>query len=127
MDPGLLFIPPLLLTLLFFARLARTHWLKDRFLERLYADHRDIWESLGRPCGWQWSPPGRMATPWSAFSIRWEWFRSDPDWLASAPELRDLFRRVCAGVHEWNLRAMPIMVVLWVIFGLLVTYLQRHQ
>jgi hypothetical protein len=42
MEPGLLFVFPLLLTLWFFARLGKNHWLKDRFLERLYADRRDL-------------------------------------------------------------------------------------
>lgn len=101
------------------------HWLKDRLLERLYSDHRDIWESLGSPSGWQGSPPDRIF--WVTFSFPWEWLRAEPDWLAKAPELRELFHRVCAGSREWRFRAMPIMVAVWVIFGLLVAYLEHRH
>jgi hypothetical protein len=125
MDPGFLFITPTFVTLGFFAREARNLWLKDRFLERLYTDHRDIWESLGSPRGWQWRPPERIPTAFA--TMPWVWSRTDPNWLERTPELRDPFRRVRSGVREWNFRAMPLMIALWVLFGTIVTYLQRRQ
>lgn len=125
MQPGFFFVPAILLSAWFFARLARTHWLKDRLLECLYSDHRGIWESLGCPCGWQWSPPGRFV--WVTFSFPWEWLRTEPDWLANAPELRELFHRVRAGTREWIFRAMPIMVAMWAITMLIVAYLERRH
>ena len=90
------------------------YWLKGRFRERLYADHPDIWESLVKSRRWEWTCP-------------WTWSHNDPAWLAGAPELRELFYRIRDGAREWNFRAMPIMVVVWLVFGFLVTYLQRHQ
>ena len=109
----------------FFARLVRTHRRTDRFLRQLYENHRDIWESLGRPCGWQWSAPGRIANPFSMFHFRWAWLRSDPDWLARAPELRDDFQQMREGFREWNLRAMPIMLGAAIIFFLIAKLLQH--
>ena len=103
----------------FFARLARTHWRTDRFLRELYDNHRDIWESLGKPCGWQWSPPGRIANPFSAFRFRWAWLRNDPDWLERAPELRNDFQQMREGFREWNLRAMPTMLGAALLFALI--------
>ena len=109
-NPGFLLLLPLAVTLYFFAQLV-FHWRAvDRFLEALYRDHHDIWISLGKPRGWQWSPPGSIATPFSMFSFRWAWLRDDPDWLSRVPQLREQFQRLRYGFRLWNLRAMPIMV-----------------
>jgi hypothetical protein len=96
----------------------------DRFLRALYRDHNDVWVGLGRPCGWQWSPPGRSPNQFCMFSFRWAWLRAGPDWLPQIPELHDDFRALRRGFQQWNLRAMPIMVVMWVLFGLIFAYYQ---
>jgi hypothetical protein len=98
----------------------------DRFVCALYRDHNDLWVSLGKPCGWQWSAPGRIATPVSMFSFRWEWLRSDPEWLPQIPELHDEFAKLRRGYREWNLRAVPILVGVWVFFGLIFAFFQHH-
>jgi hypothetical protein len=119
------FLPVVILPWLwFFARLARTHCRTDRFLRQLYDNHRDIWESLDRPCGWQWSAPGRIANPFSMFSFRWAWLRHDPDWLERAPELREDFRRIREGFREWNFLGIPIMVGTALLFFLSITLLR---
>ena len=103
-----------------FARLA-VHWSRvDEFVKRLYDDHRDIWESLGKPCGCRWSASGRIATPFSIFSFRWAWLRQDPGWLERVPELRDRFQQMREGFREWNFRAMPIMIGSALLFALVV-------
>ena len=124
MNPGFIFIIPLAVTLFFFAQCV-LYWLAvDRFLRTLHRDHNDIWIALGRPCGWQWSPPGRIANPFSMFSFHWAWLRTDPDWLAQIPDLHKDFCELRRGFRSWNFRAMPIMVVMWVLFGVIFT---RYQ
>jgi len=126
MDPGFLFIPPIAVTLFFFFQ-AILYWRAvDRFLRAVYRDHNDVWIALGRPCGWQWSPPGRIAHPFSMFSFRWAWLRGDPDWLAQIPDLHDDFCELRRGFRRWNLRAMPIMVVMWLFVVLLSRYFQHR-
>lgn len=120
------FLPlPILPSLWFFARLARTHWRQDRFLRGLHANHRAIWESLGSPRGWMWSPPGRTANPFSMFSFHYDWLRHDPGWLAEAPELRENFQQLREGSREWIFRAMPIMVVSWILFFVIIKLTER--
>ena len=51
--------------------------------------------------------------------------RNDPDWLPQVPELRDDFAELRRGFRQWNFRAIPIMVVMWVFFGLLFNSLQH--
>ena len=58
------------------------------------------------------------------FGFRWAWLRSDPEWLARAPELRDDFQRMREGFREWNLRAMPIMLVAALLFFLITKLLK---
>ena len=121
------FLPVVLLpTIWFFARMARWHLRKDRLLRELYTNHRDIWESLGKPTGWQWAPPGRILnTPFSMFRFRWEWLRSDPDWLERAPELRASFQELREGFREWNFRAIPAIIVAWVLFMVVASLLDQ--
>jgi len=73
---------------------------------------------LGKPCGWQWSAPGRIGTPFSIFSFRWAWLRRDPEWLEHAPELHERFQQMREGFREWNFRAMPIMIGSALLFAL---------
>lgn len=106
-------------------RLAKTHLLTDAFLCKLYANHPDIWEALGKPCGWRWSAPGRIANPFSMLSFRWKWLSHDPEWLDGVPELRETFQQMRDGFREWNFRAMPIMILSALIFGLAVKLLEH--
>jgi hypothetical protein len=108
-----------------FLSLAGSHKRKDQFIERLYYDHREIWEALGEPCGWKWSPPGRFCSPFSAFSFRWEWLGHDPDWLQRAPELREDFHELRKEYRNWNFRLMPIMFVSAIVFFVGVYLLDR--
>jgi len=124
MDPAVLFILPGSVTLFFFFRLMLYWRAVDRFVSALHRDHHDLWIALGKPCGWQWSAPGKIGIPSSMFSFRWNWLRQDPDWLSRTPELRDAFSGLRQGFREWNLRAMPITIVMWGFFFLLVYYLQ---
>jgi len=120
------FLPIVVLpSLWFFARLAWTHHLTDLFLKELYANHRRIWEQLGKPCGWQWRAPGRIANPFSMFKFRWAWLKEDPEWLQQTPELRPAFQKIRNGVREWNFRAMPIMVASALIFFLIAKLLEH--
>jgi hypothetical protein len=114
------FIPiPVLSFLVFIPGLIRTLMLKDCLYERLYADHRDIWESLGRPCGWQWRPPGTwIAFPEIGTSLAWLSL-TDPAWLTQAPELRELFHAYRAGLRRWNFVAMPTFAAGGLLFALL--------
>ena len=112
------FIPiPVLSFLAFIPGLFRTHALGDQLCERLYTNHRDIWEALGRPNGNSWRPPGtwialpNFATPMTFMS------KTDPDWLAQAPELRELFYAYRAGLRRWNLVGMPTFVAASLFFG----------
>ena len=109
----------------FFARLALSLWRTDSFLRQLYTNHRDILESLGKPCGWQWRPPGRMSNPFSMFSFRWKWIRSDPDWLQQTPELQNDFYKMRKQFREWNFCAMPIMISTVIIFFVVVKLLEK--
>lgn len=127
MNPDILFVLPIIVTLFslfLFFRLVLYVRAIDRFVSALHRDHHDLWASLGKPCGWQWSAPGRIWTPFSMFSFRWDWLRHDPDWLSQAPELHDEFSELRRGFRQWNLRAMPIIVVMWLFFGLIFSYFQ---
>jgi hypothetical protein len=121
MNPGILFILPMAVTLFFFVRLSFYWTAVDRFLRALHRDHNDVWLALGKPCGRRWSAPGRFATPFSMFSFRWAWLRADPEWLPQIPDLHNEFADLRRGFREWNLRAMPIMVVMWVLIGLILS------
>ncbi len=70
--------------------------------------------------------PDASPNPFSMFSFRWAWLHADPDWLPQIPELHDDFRALRRGYQQWNLRAMPIMVVMWLLFGLIFTLYQLH-
>jgi hypothetical protein len=109
---------PLLSFLIFIPGLIRTLRLKDQLYERLYTEHRELWQSLGRPRGWQWSPPDTWASSHGfRDSVRWL-SRTDPPWLAEAPELRDLFYEYRTGSRHWNFVAMPIFFAGLLVFGL---------
>lgn len=83
---------------------------EDRILRCLHRDHREIWESIGSPNGWQWSPPGRIGVPWRMWSFPWEWQRSDPEWLSRTPELCDDFQEIRAIRRRIIWPALPIFV-----------------
>ena len=109
-----------------FIRLAKHHQRGDKFIKEIYTNHRDIWESLGQPCGWRWSAPGRIAHPFAMFSFRWEWLRRDPDWLLRAPEMRDRFNELRDGFRQWNYRSMPIMVASALLFFAIAAFMERQ-
>lgn len=115
------FIPiPVLAFVVFIPSLHRALRLKDKLYERLYTDHPAIWESLGRPIGWQWRPPEAWYSL-SYMSTDFAWLSlTDPAWLAQAPELRDLFHQLRAGLRHWNFVAMPIFFGSGILFFLII-------
>jgi hypothetical protein len=52
------------------------------------------------------------------FQFRWGWLRRDPEWIERAPELKQPFERIREGFREWNFRAMPVMLLSAILFGL---------
>jgi len=118
----LLIVPFLWLALLNLYRLLA----EDRILRTLYRDHREIWESLGRPNGWQWSPPGRIAVPWRMWSFPRAWQRTDPDWLGCTPDLRDDFQEIRALRRRMLWPALPILGGGVFIFAV-AAYFLKHQ
>ena len=99
---------------------------EDRILRTLHRDHREIWESLGRPNGWQWSPPGRMAVPWRMWSFPRAWQQTDPEWLSRVPDLRDDFQEIRALRRRMLWPALPILGVGVLVFAVAAHFLQ-HQ
>ena len=71
-----------------------------------------------------WSPPGRIANPFSMFLFRWNWLRNDPDWLEQTPELRDNFQQIREGFREWNFLAMPVMIASGILFFIIIKLTQ---
>lgn len=98
---------------------------EDRILRCLYRDHREIWESLGRPNGWQWSPPGRFAVPWRMWSLPIAGQRSDPEWLTRTPELRADLEEIRALRRRMLWPALPMFAAGVVIFAISAHLLQR--
>ena len=119
--PELLFLIVLLPALLFGSQLVVTILREDRFLARLFSERRDLWDALGGPRGWQWSPPRGARPPANFQSIYFDWFSaSEPSWLAAAPELLSDYRAIRAGIRRWNFIAMPILVGAGILFFLLI-------
>ena len=103
-------IPALWMALL----VIRIHLAKDRILRELHREHPDVWQSLGEPNGWQWSPPGRVAVPWRIWSVP----RHDPEWLGLVPDVRAEFERIRALRHRLVWTALPIFAAGLAVFAL---------
>ena len=99
---------------------------EDRILRCLHRDHRDIWESLGRPNGWQWSPPGRIAVPWRMWSFPRAWQSLDPEWLTRTPALRDDFTEIRMLRRRIVWPALPVFFVGVAVFAV-AAYLLQHN
>jgi len=125
MEPGYLLLIPLAVAAYCFARLFSAWMAVDRFVKALYRDHKHIWIKIGKPNGYRWNPQGHYVFPTSMFYFQNTWFRNDPEWLTSVPELRVDFEAMRSGFRFWNRRAVPLMISLWIGFGLLVVYLRQ--
>lgn len=78
---------------------------KDRFLKRLYGEHREIWSELGRPQGFYWFPDD---DPMAHLKVHtgslkwWDVHNDEPEWLGKVPEMRDAYLAIRARVKRWN-------------------------
>jgi len=98
---------------------------KDRFLARLFSEHRDLWDALGGPRGWQWSPPRGARAPYNSPTLHFEWWSAgEPSWLLRGPGLRGDYLSVRLGVRRWNFVCMPVFVGSALLFFLLVKITQ---
>lgn len=100
---------------------------EDRILRTLYRDHREIWESFGRPCGWQWSPPGRMCVPWRKWTFPRTWLRADPEWLQRVPDVRDDFEEIRALLRRTYWPAAPLFAVGVCLFAIAAYFLEHKS
>lgn len=97
----------------------------DRFLARLFSEHRDIWDALGGPRGWQWSPPLGERAPANSPSIYFDWFsRAEPSWLLSAPDLRADYLVIRRDIRRFNFVVFPLFIRAAVVFVLLIAITQ---
>jgi hypothetical protein len=91
---------------------------EDCILSSLYETRRDIWESLGSPGGWRWSPPGASVWQMAAWSFPYEWYKTDPDWLVDLPQLQDTFERLRVCRYRRNHVAAPAMAFSFAFFAI---------
>jgi hypothetical protein len=113
-----LLLPIILVPVVWFgAQCVQTLLRRDRFLVRLFSEHRDLWNALGGPRGWQWAPPRGARPPANSPSIYFDWFSaSEPSWLSAVPELLSDYRMVRAGIRRWTFVAMPTLVLAGIVF-----------
>ncbi len=93
----------------------------DRMLKKLYNSHRELWESLGKPTGWCWAPPGRVLHPFQPGWLDMSSLRDDPAWLAGASDIIIEFRRW----QKIARRASFVFFPLVVLFGSLAAWCGR--
>src|SRR2546430_2116226 len=85
----------------------------DALLRKIYAEHHDLWVSLGSPPGWLWCPPdadclkGTMARQ-SFVTDTWIY---RPTWIGANPVLRRLWCRMF--IFAMICFTMPILLMIY--------------
>ncbi len=109
--PPAIFIPliPLVIVLIY------AFLLFDRLLRAEYEQHREIWETDGRPAGFFWRAQegGSVTSHFAKTRLTLVWLFRTPAWIAQSPALRACLRRHRFAVLAWNAG-----VLIWFVFFL---------
>jgi hypothetical protein len=107
-----IFLIPLLIVLFYALRLF------DRLIRAEYEQHRQIWETDGRPAGFFWRAEGcgrfDIISQFARTRLSLLWLFRTPSWVMETPTFRVWLRQ-----HRWAVLVWNIGVLIWFVFFLI--------
>lgn len=92
--------------------------LQDEILRELYEKYRDLWESLGKPTGWQWQPKGEAVNYRQPKLLNSE--EKNAFWLSKAPTVIERYRMQQALSQRIIRVDLPVLAVGLFVFVVLI-------
>ena len=84
--------------IIFAVSLVWTFVIFDQLVKHLYLEHREIWNSIGKPSGFFWNPDGGFYTKgeWSRMKISFflPFLFNKPDWTQTDQTSQELFNKL---------------------------------